>query len=130
VTDRHGLTAIFLDPPYQTGEHAMRYAGGGGVWEAAWAWALEHGENPLLRIAICGYDDGRSAPDGWQVLRWKARGGYGSQGKGRGRANAGRETIWFSPHCLNPAEEARDMLTKPITARAADWSGTLFEEAA
>jgi hypothetical protein len=130
VTERHGLTAIFLDPPYQTGEHAMRYAGGGDVWEAAWAWALEHGDNPRLRIAICGYDDGRAAPDGWQVLRWKARGGYGSQGNGRGRANAGRETIWFSPHCLNPAEEARDALLRPISAKAVADMGPLFEDAA
>ena len=33
---------------------------------------------------------------------WKAKGGYGSQGNGAGRANSGRERIWFSPHCLQP----------------------------
>ena len=33
---------------------------------------------------------------------WKAKGGYGSQGDGAGRANAARETVWFSPHCLDP----------------------------
>ena len=28
--------------------------------------------------------------------------GYGSQSNGRGRANAAREVLWFSPHCLRP----------------------------
>lgn len=37
---------------------------------------------------------------GWAEVAWKARGGYGSQSDGRGRANAKRETIWFSKHCL------------------------------
>lgn len=37
---------------------------------------------------------------GWTAWRWKARGGYGVSE--RGRANAARETIWFSPHCLVP----------------------------
>jgi hypothetical protein len=41
-------------------------------------------------------------PDSWECLAWKARGGYGSQSDGRGRENAGRERIWFSPNCLQP----------------------------
>lgn len=102
VTVRHGLTAVLLDPPYADDEHAWDYAAGGGVWEAARAWAVENGNNPLLRIALCGYDrPGLAFPDGWAAYRWKARGGYGSQGDGRGRENARRETVWFSPACLN-----------------------------
>ena len=31
------------------------------------------------------------------MCSWKAAGGYGTQ------ANARRERIWFSPHCLDPA---------------------------
>lgn len=53
-------------------------------------------------IAYCGYEDGQPWPDGWEVVRWKAKGGYGSQGAGRGRENAEREYIAFSPHCLAP----------------------------
>ncbi len=69
-------------------------------------WAIENGDNPLMRIALCGYDTehGDAMPDAWHAWRWKASGGYGSQGNGRGRANAGRETVWFSPHCINPIE--------------------------
>ena len=52
--------------------------------------------------ARCGYDTEHDLP-GWTVVPWKARGGYGSQGVGAGRANAAREVVWFSPHCLPPA---------------------------
>jgi len=45
-------------------------------------------------------------PDSWECVAWKARGGYGLQGNNRGRVNAGRERIWFSPHCLKPGREA------------------------
>jgi hypothetical protein len=64
-------------------------------------WAIENGDNPLLRIAYCGYDNECVMPDNWTVYRWKAPGGYGSQGEGQGRENAGRECVWFSPHCID-----------------------------
>lgn len=100
VTTHHGVTGIFLDPPYRDDEHSFGYVAGGHVWEDCWAWAVAHGTDPLFRIVICGYDDGAALPEGWQVLPWKARGGYGSQGHGRGRINAGRERLYVSPHCL------------------------------
>ena len=103
VTTRHGLTAVFLDPPY--GEGAMDYAAGGNATQVAAAvrsWAVANGTDPLLRIALCGYAGGVGMPADWEVFEWKARGGYGSQGDGDGWANAARERIWFSPHCLKP----------------------------
>ena len=78
-------------------------------------------------IALCGYADTWQAPAGWVAMPWKAHGGYGSQGKGRGRENAAREVVWFSPACLNPAELARDAMTRPLAVRDADYTGTLFE---
>jgi DNA adenine methylase len=69
VTEHHGLTAIFLDPPYREEEHSFGYVAGGRIWESCRAWAFEHGNNPLLRIALCGYEDGQPIPEGWQVLR-------------------------------------------------------------
>jgi len=105
VTTRHGTTAVLLDPPY--GEGSMDYAAGGNVGgdvlARAAAWAVRNGDNPSLRIAFCAYEGAFDAPAGWEAHRWKARGGYGSQADGAGRANASRETIWFSPHCLRPA---------------------------
>jgi hypothetical protein len=40
-------------------------------------------------------------PDSWREIAWKAHGGYGCQGNNQARENAGRERIWFSPHCLS-----------------------------
>lgn len=104
VTWRHGVTAVLLDPPYSSSEHGITYSAGGADLAAdVRAWAIENGDNPLLRIALCGYDGEHDMPDDWRCVPWKARGGYGSQGDGRGRENAARETIWFSPHCLGAA---------------------------
>ena len=117
VTFRHGLTGVFLDPPYDLGGRTgSLYAVETEVAKRLRAWAIENGDNPLLRIALCGYAGEHQMPVGWTEYAWKARGGYGSQGEGRGRANAVRERIWFSPHCLNPDEDARTAMTRPIVA--------------
>ncbi len=105
-TTKQGLTGIFLDPPY--GDTADRqealYAIDSGVVAAdVCAWALAHSEDEQLRIALCGYEGEHSMP-GWTAVPWKAPGGDGSQGDGRGRENAAREVIWFSPSCLGPRE--------------------------
>ena len=105
VTWRHGITGVFLDPPYSAEEHAVSYsAGGADVASACREWALANAQNPQLRIALCGYEGEHEMP-GWDCVPWKTKGGFGSQGQGRGRENAGRERIWFSPHCLRPASE-------------------------
>lgn len=99
VTFKHGVTGVFLDPPYSAEEHDVEYAAHSNVAADVRQWALDNGDNPLLRIALCGHE-GEHEMSGWTEIAWKARGGYGSQGNGRGRSNAGRERIWFSPHCL------------------------------
>lgn len=112
VTTGHGLTAVVLDPPYVLeGRAAGLYQGDTASDEVevavrARSWAIEHGEDPLLRIVYCGYEDGFEWPPGWTCRAWKARGGYGLQAHGRGRANAGRERIWLSPGCNSPAQRA------------------------
>lgn len=109
VTERHGITAVLLDPPYSSGEHSVEYSGSqGDVAADVASWAFHHGDNPMLRIALCGYSGEHEPPAGWTCIEWKNRGGYGSQGDGRGRENAARERIWFSPHCL-PAFHARQV---------------------
>ena len=96
------VTAIVLDPPYDT--EANRQADiythdAQGISAAVREWALEHGDDPRLRIVLCGYEGEHDMP-GWSEVPWKAVGGYGSQGNGQGRDNAARERLWFSPHCL------------------------------
>jgi hypothetical protein len=97
VTTKHGLTAVFLDPPYDAGGHDDPYEGSSkGVSALVRAWCLEHGSNPLLRIALCGYDTEHTELEqhGWTVEAWGAGKGYQKTESHK------RERIWFSPHCL------------------------------
>lgn len=104
VTTKHGTTAVFLDPPYSAdrdegcyGEHDSMT-----VSHDVRAWAIEHGEDPLFRIALCGYEGEHDMPDAWEKVAWKTVGGYGSYGRAdsRGKANKHLERVWFSPWCL------------------------------
>lgn len=111
VTFKHGVTGVFLDPPYSA--EAERAIGvysvdDGNVAHDVRAWCIENEDNPLLRIALCGYaGEGHDELEerGWSAYRWKANGGYGSQSTTtNGRDNAKRESIWFSPHCRHTME--------------------------
>ncbi len=101
-----GMTGVFLDPPYAdtAGRDADIYAVDSlTVAHAVREWAIENGENELLRIALCGYDGEHEMPASWAVHRWTAHGGYANYGGSRGEAgteNRDREVIWFSPACL------------------------------
>lgn len=105
VTHRHGLTGVFLDPPYGVDDRATVYSHDcRNVAAEARMWAIDIGQRKDMRVAFAGYDGEHEFPVAWSAWRWKARGGYGSQGNEQGRANAGRETIWFSPACINAAQ--------------------------
>jgi DNA adenine methylase len=73
-------------------------------------WGIKNGCNPKLRIVIAGYDGEHNhlTDRGWRVHAWKAQGGFGGQGDGRGAENAHKERLWFSPHCL--ADQAQGKL--------------------
>lgn len=103
VTTKHGMTGVLLDPPYST-DRSECYSVESDVSAAVREWALANGANPLLRIALCGYEGEHSMPDEWECVAWKAAGGYGSQSDGRGRENCNRERIWFSPACVRHPE--------------------------
>ena len=98
VTTHHGLTGMFLDPPYIDGCDNVYEEHGNDVREAVREYAIQHGHE--MRIALCGYEGEHDMPPEWECYAWKASGGYGSQSNGRGKANAHRERIWFSPACL------------------------------
>jgi hypothetical protein len=110
VTVKHGVCGIFLDPPYDMRVVAEKSSSRGDaplyanhdndLSKDVRDWAVENGENRLLRIAVCGYEGEHAFPDSWACVPWKATGGYGSQGSNY--ENGGRERIWFSPHCLTP----------------------------
>jgi hypothetical protein len=98
-----GITGVFLDPPYAVEARTDVYSEDSrDVAHAVREWAVEHGDNPELRIALCGYEGEHAMPAAWECLAWKANGGFANAGKNRtpGEENAGRERIWFSPGCL------------------------------
>lgn len=99
ITWKHGTTAMLLDPPYARQGRADVYAHESDIFEDVRQYAIEQGERPDMRIALCGYDF--DMPAGWTCHKWKASGGYANQGRGatQGKANAAKEVIWFSPAC-------------------------------
>ena len=95
------VTAVLLDPPY---DHDMRDTGlynedDRTLSGAAREWAIEHGDDPGLRIALCGLQGEHEMPSGWRKDAWL---GHGGMSRGRSKAsNRTEERIWFSPHCLD-----------------------------
>ena len=102
VTTYIGVTGVFLDPPYLQDLREMLYSEDHDVSADVRAWAIEHGDNPKMRIALCGYEGEHDMPASWEVVKWKAHGGYSRSA--RGKANRKRERIWFSPACLRPGD--------------------------
>lgn len=102
VTTTIGLTAVLLDPPYGTdaGRDPTIYAEEDlAVAAKVRDWAVAHGDDPKLRIALCGYEGEHSMPDSWECVTWKAH-----PINNKAQKNHKRERIWFSPHCLHPQE--------------------------
>ena len=97
VTTKHGLTAVFLDPPYESSEDT--YAVTSEVSTAVREWAISNGDNPLLRIALCGYAGTNEMPDSWECVPWKARKGYQSVDED-GYHSGNNERVWFNRSCL------------------------------
>lgn len=102
VTFKHGVTGVFLDPPYadtasrtsdlyrvdcQQIAHKVR------------TWAISNGQREDMRIALCGYEGEHDMPESWAVYEWSAGEGFGAQAEQRS-GNGQRERIWFSPACV------------------------------
>lgn len=104
VTHGHGLTGVFLDPPYGEGRTAGLYSTDTmDISAAVRNWAVEQGDSPLMRIVLAGYEGDYEMPGTWTAFEWQATGGYGLIGDDEdagGRANRRRERLWLSPHCV------------------------------
>ena len=105
VTTRHGLTGVFLDPPYTKG--AMDYAAGGvggALASDVRMWCAENGHRKALRIVLCGHagEHDELLSRGWNTRKWKARKGYAVTSDAV--ANSASETLWVSPACVGTPE--------------------------
>lgn len=117
VTTRHGLTGVFLDPPYTKG--AMDYAAGGVGGDLAnkvRAWCVANGGDKALRIVLCGHAGEHDSllAHGWHLRTWTARKGYAATEEAV--KNSASETLWCSLHCV---PEAIDQLGLFAEAAAA-----------
>lgn len=110
ITTRHGLTAVFLDPPYTKG--AMDYSAGGmglGIADDVRAWCAANGSNQQLRIVLCGHAGEHDAllDHGWSTRNWTARKGYAIADAAV--ANSAGETLWCSPACVPERGVVQDL---------------------
>ena len=104
------LAGVFLDPPYSLGiRDRSIYAtdiaddkANRDVAAEAREWAIENGNDPDKRIALCGYEGEHTMPSDWHTVGWEAQGGFGNNHESRGKENKRIERIWFSPHCVDP----------------------------
>lgn len=105
-----GLTGIVFDPPYSLEEDRdmrLYVHDDGAVAHAVRAWCLEHGDDPQLKIVMCGYGAIHDAlvQAGWTKYQWVGHAGYGNTGdQTRGQTNRKREAVYASPHCVPRAQ--------------------------
>lgn len=96
---RGTLTGVLLDPPYAEGNAA--YSGPtAGVAAAVAQWARKHGDDPMMRVVLCGHEGEHEMPPTWRCVAWSAKRGYATDG-----GNRERERLWLSPHCLDATKQ-------------------------
>ena len=94
------ITGVFLDPPYEPKARSKVYREESNIFDEVVHWAISNGDNPRMRIVLCGYEDDHGIPNTWRTYAWEASGGLASLGDSQGSVNKSKERIWFSPHCL------------------------------
>jgi hypothetical protein len=110
---------VFLDPPYAAEADrtdTIYRKEDLQVAHAVREWAIAHGNDTRLRIALCGYEGEHEMPADWQCVKWKAHGGmaglHKGEGKGKGQVNRFRE---------RPRLRIRLVDAFPLRARSLDW---------
>jgi site-specific DNA-adenine methylase len=95
------FTAVFLDPPYNTVNREKVYSNDNDIFKEVSNWAISNGENPRMRVCLCGYDGDYDMPNTWQKYEWRTGGGYANKGIGdtQGKTNSKKEIMWFNAAC-------------------------------
>ena len=94
---------VFLDPPYNTKLCSKVYKHNDmNTSDEVRDWAIQHGNNPDIRIALCGLEGEHEMPCDWHKFTWyKSRLGLAGMHKESTNDNNTLERIWFSPSCLH-----------------------------
>lgn len=112
VTTAQGMTAVFLDPPYAVKDRDSVYGEHDSFTLAhdVRKWCMENGGDPLLRIALCGYEGEHNELEDldWRAHCYSGPPGYGNQKKDKSNLNHKRETVWFSPACFGKSYNESD----------------------
>lgn len=97
---RDATAAVFLDPPYSHDVRNGEIYGeeDGTVAAECREWALAHGNDPRLRIALCGFEGEHDMPRDWSIIRWSSSGANNQKGT-RGATDRHKERVWLSPSC-------------------------------
>jgi hypothetical protein len=105
-TTKHGLTGVFLDPPYDGTEYV--YGTKVPVSKRVFDWCVAKTANPLLRIILAGRGTEHDAllQHGWSKSVWTANRGY-SKDTDKGRTE---EALWYSPSCVAANGADTDLL--------------------
>lgn len=94
IDTEHGMTpcGVLLDPPYahELRDKRLYREDAPGLSDEVREWAIEHGDNPALRIALCGQVGEHQMPGTWTEVAWASTSSAVSRTK---------ERIWFSPFC-------------------------------
>lgn len=94
---------VFIDPPYLRGKKYTYYTEE-KLNDWIQAWAIQHGDDPDIKIIVAGYttDYWIPWPDDWQTIFWDAGTSYANTAKDTEKAYAGlgQECLWVSPSCL------------------------------
>ena len=100
---KNGMVGVFLYPPYLVENREDKlYRIETDVFFDVCNWAIENAKHPKMRVAVCGYEGDFEFPSDWTTYNWTTTGGFSSFAKEeeRGKENAKKEIIWFSPNCL------------------------------
>ena len=99
-TTRHGMTGVFLDPPYIGTEYVYDSA---PVCDSVREWCEANSSDPLLRIILAGRGTDHDEL-GWHRIEWSGKVGYS---KTEDRHD---EVLWLSPNCIitDPAQATFD----------------------
>ena len=97
VCQKHGLTAVFLDPPYDATEYVYGDATE-NISSQVREWCVTNGATGDFRIVLAGRGTEHDPliAHGWRSQAWTANRGYSLD------SNTGRseEMLWISPTCV------------------------------